>query len=452
MPPDDTGGGGICDIPVIAPLCDAVGDTTASLVTAPFDFLGHGMADLAGFVFQGAWSVMTTTTLVDLTEPGITSIYNLVFGIAVIVMLGFFLLQLITAMLRRDPAALAHAATGLAKSVFGSFVLLSLATLALEIVDQLCVGIAQAAGTTISDLGAQMGLLIAGLSAVTIASPGAGVLILLFFGGLALAATAILWFSLLIRKALILILIVLGPIAFAGWGWEHTRAWVGRWLSFLIALIVSKLVIVIVFLVATTLIGSPLEFDLASLADPLAGIVLLLIAGFAPYMVYKLISFMGFDIYQMMSMEQESKNALDRPLPLPSITPGAPPRTLDVGRDTSPSPGSPSPSAGAMPASQAGEAASGSGPAGAAASAAPAASGAGTASAGTASAGTAASAGAGAATGGATIAAQVAIETGTTTWNAGPQAGAQVSSAADQATTPATTPPPPSPPIPKENP
>jgi hypothetical protein len=439
MPPEEPGGG-ICDIPVISSLCDAVGDTTASLVTAPFDFLGQGMSDLSRFVFEGAWWLMSTTTMVDLTGAGTTGVYNLVFGIAVVVMLGFFLLQLITGMIRRDPGALAHAAIGLFKSVVGSFVLLGLTTLALEIVDQLCVGIVQATGTTIEDLGAEMGLIIAGLSTVTVASPAAGALILLFFGGLALAATAILWFSLLIRKALILVVVALGPIAFAGWGWEHTRAWVGRWLSFLLALIVSKFVIVIIFLVATTQLASPLEFDLASLAEPLAGIALLLIAGFAPYMVYKLISFMGFDIYQLMSMEQESKHALDRPLPLPSAMPGTPPRLLGQGADTSPGPDSPAPAAG-TPTGSASETVAGA-PAGAGGATAGAEAGAGGAAGG--STGAAATAGAGAATGGVAIAAVVAAEAVDAAWSSGAQLGATTAAAADQATTNVT--PPPSPP------
>lgn len=446
MDPEE-GGGGICDIPIISGLCDMAGDTVATVLTWPFDWLGHSMTDLASLVFQGAWAFMTTTTMVDLTAGGITSIYNLVFGIAVVIMLGFFLLQVITGMIRRDPGALANAAIGLGKSVLGSFVLVTLTTLALEIVDQLCVGIAQAAGTSITDLGAQVGLGLMGLTAVSLASPGAGILILLFFGGLALGATAILWFSLLIRKALILVVVVLGPIAFAGWGWDHTRAWVGRWLSFLLALIVSKFVIVVIFLIAVTMLGSPLEFDLAQLADPLAGIALLLIAGFAPYMVYKLISFMGFDIYQMMSMEQESKHALDHPLPLPSLNPGSPARTLDGARDSgsTPPPSGPSTETAATPPGGGGESAGTAAPAATEAAAPSAGTATATATAGSASTGTAATAAGGAVSGGVLIAAEGAKEAVEASWNAGPQAGALVSGAADQASGPAASPPPPPP-------
>ena len=43
--------------------------------------------------------------------------------------------------------------------------------------------------------------------------------------------------------------------------------------------------------------------------------VMMLMAGFAPYMTYKAISFMGFDMYHSMSAEQEAKSALNRPIP-----------------------------------------------------------------------------------------------------------------------------------------
>ncbi len=207
----------------------------------------------------------------------------------------------------------------------------------------------------------------------------------------------------------------------------------------------SKFVIVVIFLIAVTMLGSPLEFDLAALGELLAGIALLLIAGFAPYVVYKLIRFMGFDIYQMMSMEQESKHALDRPLPLPSLNPGSPARTLDGARDsgTTPPPSGPSTETAAAPPGEVSESATSAAPA-ATEAAAPSA-GTTTATAGTASTGTAATVAGGAMTGGALIAAEGAKEAVEASWNAGPQAGALVSGAADQASGPATSPPPPPP-------
>ena len=76
----------------------------------------------------------------------------------------------------------------------------------------------------------------------------------------------------------------------------------------------KPLVLVVVFLIAITQVSTPIEADLASVTEPISGIVLLFIAAFAPYITYKFLSFVGFDMYHAMSSEQEAKSALNRPV------------------------------------------------------------------------------------------------------------------------------------------
>jgi hypothetical protein len=277
------------------------------------------------------WAVFDTTTLVDVQTDGFTSVYNLIFGIGVFLVLIFFCLQLITGLIRRDPTALSRAALGAAKSVLGAFVVVTLTALALEIVDQLCIGIIQASGETTGTMGDKIILLAAGLSGINIAAPGVGAIVTIFLAGLMIAAVAIVWFSLLIRKALLLVGVVLAPIAFAGASWDATKGWMGKWAAFVIALIISKLVLVVIFLLAITQIATPIELDIAAVTEPITGIVLMGIAAFAPYMVYRFVSFVGFDLYQQMGTEQEAKNALNRPVPIPSKPQGGgePKKVLD---------------------------------------------------------------------------------------------------------------------------
>lgn len=307
----------VCDVPVISEVCDAVGEGAATLVSAPFDWLASAMGEAAGWLLETMWSVFDSTTMVDLTHEGYLAVYNLVFGIAVMVVLIFFCLQLITGLIRRDPHALARAALGAAKSVLGSFLVITLTALLLEIVDQLSIGIIQAAGETTESMGDKIVLMAAGLTTINIAAPGVGAIITIFLAGLMIAAVAIVWFSLLIRKALLLVAIVLAPLAFSGAAWDGTRGWIGKWVAFVIALAVSKLVLVIVFLIAITQMATPIETDLQAVTEPITGIVLMGIAAFAPYMVYRFISFIGFDLYNTMGTEQESKSAMNRPVPTP---------------------------------------------------------------------------------------------------------------------------------------
>nr|WP_237462815.1 conjugal transfer protein TrbL [Leucobacter chromiireducens] len=276
------------------------------------------MGGAAAWLFEAVWSVFDSTTLVDVTDPGYISVYNILFGVAVFFVLIFFCLQLITGLVHRDPTALTRAALGAAKSVLGAFLAITLTGLLLEITDQLAVGIVQATGNTMESIGDRITLLAAGFAGIQIAAPGVGAIITIFLAGLAISAAAIVWFSLLIRKALLLVAIVFAPIALAGASWDVTKGWFGKWATFVIALILSKLVLVVIFLVAFTQVAAPIELDLASIGDPISGVVLMFIAAFAPYLTYKFLAFVGFDMYHAMSSEQEAKSALNRPVPVAS--------------------------------------------------------------------------------------------------------------------------------------
>ncbi len=416
----------VCDVPVISSVCDAVGEGVASLVQAPFDWLAQAMGAAAGWLFEAVWAVFDTTTLVDVTSAEYVGVYNVLFGVAVFVMLVFFCLQLITGLIHRDPTALSRAALGLAKSVLGSFLVITLTALLLEVTDQLAVGIVQATGNTMEGMGDRIALLAGGLATINIAAPGVGAIITIFLAGLAISAAAIVWFSLLIRKALLLVAIVFGPIALAGATWDATKGWFGKWATFVVALIFSKLVLVVIFLVAIAQVSAPIEADLASISDPIAGVVLMFIAAFAPYITYKFLSFVGFDMYHAMSSEQEAKSALNRPVPVPAAPTGDnAKKVLDGGSQAAGKSGGgggtpPAPA----PAAAGGTSAAGAGSSTAAGSGASAGAGAG------ASAG-AGAAGAGAAAGpvGVAAVAGAAVVKGAAT--AGPKAGAAVSGAAE---------------------
>ncbi|MER7604698.1 conjugal transfer protein TrbL [Nocardioides sp. NPDC127503] len=323
---------GLCDVPGVNEVCNQATAATTSAVEGSFTWLATAMGELAKAVFEMTWKVLDDTTYVDVTSSGYTRVYNLIFGIALLIMIGFFLLQVMAAMIRREPAGLSRAALGLAKSILGSFLALALVGTALEVTDRLCIGIVHATGTNMSELGDRIAVLVAVGTVAGVANPGAATLASVFLTSLAVGATFFIWISLLVRKALLLVAIVFAPVALAGSSWDHARAWAGRWASFVIALILSKVVVVVIFLVASTQVSAPIDADLKSLSEPLSGIVLLLMAGFAPYIAYKAISFIGFDMYHAMSAEQEAKNALNRPVPLPARAPRTQPRkVLDEG-------------------------------------------------------------------------------------------------------------------------
>lgn len=306
----------VCELPVLGKVCQAAGQATVQLAVTPFDWLAQVLAQAAAWLFTQMWSVLDSTTFVDLNRPGYVSVYNLVFGLAIVLMLIFFCLQLLTGLIRHEPGTLARAAVGLGKSVLGSFLVVGLTATLLEITDKLSVGIVQATGHTMAGMGDRIAGLTDALSGFVSSEPGTGVILTIILGGLAVAAALVVWFSLLIRKALLLVAVVFAPIAMAGFSWDATRGWFGRWASFVVALCCSKLVLVVVFLLAVNQTDAPIDKGLASVSEPIAGIALLLVAAFAPYLAYKFISFIGFDISHAMASEQEAKSALTHPMPL----------------------------------------------------------------------------------------------------------------------------------------
>ncbi|WP_222844319.1 conjugal transfer protein TrbL [Buchananella hordeovulneris] len=413
---------GICDLPVISGVCETAGEAAASLVSAPFDWLAQAMGSAAGGLFEAVWNVFDATTLVDITSTGYLSVYNLLFGIAVFVMLLFFCLQLITGLIRRDPTALSRAALGLAKSVLGSFVVITLTGLLLEVVDQLCIGIVQAAGETTESMGEKITILAGGLTAINIAVPGVGAIITIFLAGLAITSAAIVWLSLLVRKALLLVAIAFAPLALSGSSWDATRGWISKWVMFVVALICSKLVLVVMFLVAITQVAAPIDGDLSSISDPLVGVVLMAMTAFSPYLTYRLISFVGFvPRDRCRARRQELPQP---PIPLPDRQPGNPQQVLDGSGGDSNGGGGKQPAKPSTPnpsASQGGaEAGAGAG----------GATGSGASGAGAASGGSAAAAGPAAA---AVVGVQVAKDAATAGPKAGAELGQQAETAADAA-------------------
>lgn len=305
-----------CDLPGGSLACDAAD----ALVSRPFAWLAEALGHAAAWTFTSVWAVIDDTTSVTLTSPAYLQAYNLVFGIAVYLAVLLAVFQLLGGLLRRDPRALPAAAGGLAKSLVGSFLAVAVTTLLLETTDQLTVGLVTATGTSMEQLGERLAALVVALTAVAGPTPGANAVITIILAVLAITGAVAVWLSLLLRKALVLVSVVLAPIALAGASWSATRSWVTRWASFVVALVVSKLVVVVVFLVGTAQLHAPATAADGSLVDPLAGVVVMFIAAFAPYMTHRFLAFAGLDIHQLATTEREAGHALTRPVP--AVHPG----------------------------------------------------------------------------------------------------------------------------------
>jgi len=198
--------------------------------------------------------------------------------------------QVITSVLRREPAGLGRAAKGLVISLVASVFALSVTRILLGTVDSLSEGIVSyTMGTNIAGLGAK--LAIGGIDGI--ANPA----VALLFSMVILAAVVVVWAAMMIRKMMIIIAAVLTPLAFSGATADITRGWVRKWIEFMAAMIASKLLLVIILMIGVSVIdGAGISAQPGpgqQLTQLATGSLILLLGGFAPWAAIKMFHFTG---------------------------------------------------------------------------------------------------------------------------------------------------------------
>ncbi|MGH9077407.1 MAG: hypothetical protein ACRDY0_08145 [Acidimicrobiales bacterium] len=98
-----------------------------------------------------------------------------------------------------------------------------------------------------------------------------------------IAGCFLVWLELLLRSAAIYMAVAFLPLALAGMVWPATAHWAKRAVELLVALVISKFVIVVALTIGIGAAGEAKDAD-----QVLVGGAVLLMAGFAPFLVLKL--------------------------------------------------------------------------------------------------------------------------------------------------------------------
>jgi type IV secretion system protein TrbL len=255
-----------------------VADSSLSALTQS---MVNGLASLFGQITK----VVDESTRVPLADPIYRDTYYGFVGLAVPLITAVYLLALLSAGLRRDPRALTRATVGVAVAGIGSVVYVIFAQLLVGLDDWLSHGVVAVTG---ADFQAQMtkmalkfeemGGMAGGIAANFL------MLVLMLF---ALIAGVVLWIVLLLRKMAILVVVALAPLLIAGWLWGPTRSWSRKATEVLVALVLCKSVIYVIFGIGMSL----LLRDSQSLSDFVGVVVLLTGACFAPLVTLRLVHF-----------------------------------------------------------------------------------------------------------------------------------------------------------------
>jgi len=279
---------GCNSIPGLSAVCGAASGVGSSILGAgASDVLGS----IAGGVAQGAsWllgqigTVMASTTSIDLGASWFKAHYEVMVGLAAVVLVPLLLASVIQAIYHQSASALLRTAlVHLPLALLLGAVAVQLVQLGLAATDALSTAVSS---TSSSDVGSALSSLASGLAGQAAGGiPGTPTFVTLLGGLFVCFGALLLWVELLVRAAAVYVATLFFPLALASLVWPAISQWCRRLVETVAALVLSKFVIVAVLSLAVGALGT----SGGSIASELAGGALLLLAGFAPFTLLRLV-------------------------------------------------------------------------------------------------------------------------------------------------------------------
>ncbi|AEH11739.1 hypothetical protein FsymDg_4491 [Candidatus Protofrankia datiscae] len=263
---------------------NAVSDGTDGFLESVGSAFANMAADLSASIFNFA----AQQTAIDLNKDYIVNNYNIVFGVAILVVTGLFMCACIAGAIRGDAHLLGRSLASTGTAIFGSFVMLTLLQMVLSAAD----GMSEAFGD-----GAPLG---ASLVAQLRALPQQGNFALDMVLSLLVALFSFALFLVLyIRKIAIIAVAVFIPLYLAGQPAMSTRDWMKRAMEILAALILAKPVIYAIFTLGASIAGDSTGSGMDQTLTILSGIVIMAAAVFSPFALLRVIGMADVQLMQV---------------------------------------------------------------------------------------------------------------------------------------------------------
>jgi hypothetical protein len=267
------------------------GNLFKSVAGDAFATIARDFGQAADSAINWLWVQISSATVVSLSGPAFETDLGIVAAIAGVVAVGLFVVQVGLSALRRDAGGLVRALKGMVVAFVGAGIAIGAVSLLLAATDDLSAGIVQAAtGGSVQQMGEAL------LAAGTISAASNNPAVIIVLAVAALAAVVVVWGALMVRKALIVVTAVFAPLAFAGSLADITVGWTRRWVETTLALVASKLLLVLVFMVGLGLFGGMGEAGSGAgqtITQAITGLLVLALAGFSPWVALKLVHFVG---------------------------------------------------------------------------------------------------------------------------------------------------------------
>lgn len=284
--------GGVC-----AAVGAVVGGELPSIVAGGVDAV---FGALVGFVVDGArWLLEGVASFIDSsTEPDVASAwfrnaYRDMSLIAALVVLPLLLLALVQALLRQDARMMVDiVVVRVPLAAIGTSVAVVVVALLIRLTDEMSAWIGRGIGADLSAFATGVGSALASIGAPS--GPVVAGLAGLLAGALVAFSAFVIWLELLLRQAAVYVAVLFLPLGFMAMVWPATAHWLRRLLQGLVAIILSKFVIVAVIALA----ASGIDADVADegFGVVLAGGSMLALAALAPYVLLKLIPVFDADL------------------------------------------------------------------------------------------------------------------------------------------------------------
>ncbi|MFW6034187.1 MAG: type IV secretion system protein [bacterium] len=311
---------GVCDVPGISSACEQVGDAVGGFVEDSsirvLSAIARGVTAFAAMLLELLWGLIQTVTRPQTDAEFLYQWAGMLFGIALPITVAFMCFQVVQSLLRArgwTRSGVMSAVTGAAAAIVGTSASLPIVhylTLAVDGTADAMTGVILGDVDTLGDAFADAiggdgvsvwEALIPGgpgqqqLAAESVVGVLGGLIGMIVLGFLMIVGGIAVFAALLIRTLLLYVVVVTGPIAFLGLVWSPVRPWFRRWVTAVVALIFTKLGVVVVFGLGISALNT-LTFDGGvgeAIGRLLSGVVLMLIAAVVPIVAFKFFDFLG---------------------------------------------------------------------------------------------------------------------------------------------------------------
>ncbi len=295
---------------------DAVGGVAGSVAGDVFDQVAQSFAHFAEHATTFVWKELDLATALKLQGARWDGVLQVTVEIGVLVCVAMFLLQVILSALRGSVGGMGRAVRGVMIAMVGTFASFVIMDTLLTVVDSLSTGVMQAlAGTsTWTELGSKV------VNAQTLTGGALGSAAMLLCALVMLGSTLVVWGAWMIRKRLLIVGAAVAPLAFGGSPFEPTSAWVRRWIEFTLAMIFSKLILVLLFCIGLQIelgLGQAGTGTFQQITQMMTGLMVLTVAGFAPWSALKLVHWTGGSFQQAHQHAQASSAAAQSAIEAP---------------------------------------------------------------------------------------------------------------------------------------